>query len=236
MDTVLDSMRALIALTPERWLGLARALPVELLARPAAEHEWSAVDCLQHLVDSERVFQFRVQAFLAGRDFPDFNPDTDGSRHPVEQGTSPGAQTALALAVEFARLRRESLLMLEKLSPADLERKARHAGLGMLTVALPFLLVGGNRMEEISLQRLWHGFHLVATRNSIYGNLAVVETDRALQRHDLAFDRQPRLAHCDIKFITGDSRQIGLDHDLTLLVVDINRRRPGFQSACRGLW
>ena len=53
----------------------------------------------------------------------------------------------------------------------------RRAVLGMLTVALPFLLVGGNRLEEISLQGLWRGFHLVATRNSIYGNLAVVETE-----------------------------------------------------------
>src|SRR5512134_2577281 len=107
MDTVLGSMCALITTTPERWIGMAQALPVELLALPAADGEWSAVECLQHLVDTEKVFQFRVQAFLAGRDFPTFNPDSDGSK--------PGAQTPLALAEEFARMRRESLLMLEKL-------------------------------------------------------------------------------------------------------------------------
>ena len=126
MDTVLESMRALITTTPERWIGMAQALPVELLALPAADREWSALECLQHLVDTEKVFQFRVQAFLTGRDFPAFNPDSDGSK--------PGAQTPLALAEEFARLRGESLLMLEKLSPADLERKARHAELGMVTL------------------------------------------------------------------------------------------------------
>jgi len=126
MDTVLESMRALITTTPERWIGMAQALPVELLALPAADREWSAVECLQHLVDTEKVFQFRVQAFLTGRDFPAFNPDSDGSK--------PGAQTPLALAEEFARMRGESLLMLEKLSPADLERKARHAELGMVTL------------------------------------------------------------------------------------------------------
>ena len=123
MDTVLESMRALIATTPARWLSLVQALPGELMALPPADHEWSALDCLQHLVDSEMVFQFRVQAFLDGRDFPDFNPDSDGSR--------PGAQAPLALAEEFARLRSASLLMLERLSPADLERKARHSALGM---------------------------------------------------------------------------------------------------------
>ena len=127
MDRVLESVCALISTTPERWIGMAQALPADLLALPPAEGEWSAVECLQHLVDTEKVFQFRVQAFLAGRDFPNFNPDTEGSR--------PGAQTPLALAEEFARLRRESLLMLEKLSPADLQRKARHPELGMVTLS-----------------------------------------------------------------------------------------------------
>lgn len=126
MDSIIETMRALIALTPERWTSLVRALPVELLARPAADGEWSALDCLQHLIDSEKVLQFRVQAFLDGRDFPDFNPATDGSK--------PGVLSPLALADEFARLRRESLLLLEKLTPADLDRKARHAELGMVTL------------------------------------------------------------------------------------------------------
>ncbi len=40
----------------------------------------------------------------------------------------------MELAGEFARLRRESLLMLERLAPADLERKAHHAALGMVTL------------------------------------------------------------------------------------------------------
>jgi spermidine synthase len=35
---------------------------------------------------------------------------------------------------------------------------------------------GGRQLEVRSLARLWPGFQLVATRNSVYGNLAVVET------------------------------------------------------------
>ena len=126
MDTVLEAMRALITTTPGRWTEMAQALPVELLELPPADGEWSAVQCLQHLVDTEQVFQFRLKAFMDGRDIPDFNPDSDGTR--------PGAQTPLALAEEFARLRRESLLLLGKLSPADLPRKVRHSELGMVTL------------------------------------------------------------------------------------------------------
>jgi hypothetical protein len=127
MDTNLELMCAMMSATPERWISMARVLPEELLALPPSEGEWSAVECLQHLLDTELTYQFRVQAFLAGRDFPNFDPDSEGSK--------PGAQSTLAMAEEFARLRHESLLMLEKLSPADLERTARHGELGMVTLS-----------------------------------------------------------------------------------------------------
>jgi hypothetical protein len=119
-------MRVLIAATPQRWLTLTSTLTVDLLTRPAANGQWSAVECLHHLIDSEKVLQFRVQAFLDGHDFPDFNPDTDGSK--------PDTQTPQEMAKEFDRLRHESLKLLEKLTPADLDRKARHAELGMVTL------------------------------------------------------------------------------------------------------
>jgi hypothetical protein len=127
MDTSLELMSALISTTPQRWISMAQALPEELLELPPADGEWSAVECLQHLMDTELTYQFRVQAFLAGRDFPNFDPDSEGSR--------PGSQSPLAMAEEFARLRHESLRMLEKLSPADLQRTARHGELGLVTLS-----------------------------------------------------------------------------------------------------
>jgi spermidine synthase len=41
-------------------------------------------------------------------------------------------------------------------------------------VVFPFF---SRRLETMSLARLWRGFRLVATRNSVYGNLAVVQTE-----------------------------------------------------------
>ncbi len=60
-------------------------------------------------------------------------------------------------------------------------RLARGAAMGALAgmavlLALPF---GFPRLETISLERFWRGFHLVTTRNSVYGNLAVVRTEGA---------------------------------------------------------
>jgi hypothetical protein len=90
--------------------------------------EWSALECLGHIVDAEPVFQFRLQALLEGREsFPAFDPDSEGS--PL------GPATASAdLAAEFSRMRRETLGSLAGITADDLTREARHQELGVVTL------------------------------------------------------------------------------------------------------
>ncbi len=103
-------------------------LPDELLSLPPAPGEWSALECLQHLIDTEPVFLYRVGAFLDGRDFPAFDPDT--------QGTKPDVGRAPAdLAAEYARLRAASLEALARLIADDLGRQALHQELGRVTLS-----------------------------------------------------------------------------------------------------
>ncbi len=54
----------------------------------------------------------------------------------------------------------------------------RKATLGALVVAFVFLIFpfGCPWIEKVSLNRLWSGYHLVTTRNSVYGNLVVTQT------------------------------------------------------------
>jgi hypothetical protein len=132
-DTMTDNellpwARAVLTTTTERWLNLTAALPAELLERPPAAGEWSAVGCLRHLVDTERLaFPARVQYLLDGQDFPAFNPDREGTQ--AQQDQSP-----MALAQTFAELRGQSLCQMDQLTAADLERQARHAELGLVTL------------------------------------------------------------------------------------------------------
>jgi len=114
---------------PERWVNLVQKLPEELLRMQPAQGEWSALECLIHLIDTERqVFPVRMRCFLEGRDFPGFDPDSQGNLPSVEQ-------LPKDLAREFAGLREESLVLLEKLTPFDLERQARHGELGTVTLS-----------------------------------------------------------------------------------------------------
>ena len=114
--------------TPQRWIQLASMLPPELFQRKPSPKEWSAFDCLRHIVDTERsVFPPRVGYLLRGEDFPAFNPDEAGK----DLG---GNATPMELTAEFSRLRAGSLALLSKIGEDDLMRTARHQELGMVTL------------------------------------------------------------------------------------------------------
>jgi len=114
--------------TPQRWTQLASMLPPELFERKPAPKEWSAYDCLSHIVDTERsVFPLRVGYLLRGEDFPAHNPGEEGK-------SLAGKPTSVELADEFVRLRTGSLALLSKVGEGDLSRTARHQELGMVTL------------------------------------------------------------------------------------------------------
>lgn len=126
---MLDTIKSVLQTTPARWNTLTRNIPLDLLTRKPAASEWSALECLLHLMDTERgVFPVRIKAILAGEDFPAFFPDEEGSQ--LNANSSP-----TDLSAEFEALRVESLKVLETVTEADLERTATHAELGVVTMA-----------------------------------------------------------------------------------------------------
>ncbi len=141
MEYLLSYVQAVLRTTADRWVHLVGVMPVDLLQRPAAPGEWSASDCLQHLLDTERsVFPVRVRAFLGGEAIPAFDPDTQGGDY---SGYMPEQ-----LANHFAKHRAESLALLAQLAPADLERTAVHSELGEVTL--------GQMLNEWAAHDLMH--------------------------------------------------------------------------------
>jgi hypothetical protein len=128
MNTLVEQVKAVLSTTPERWQRLVSALPIDLLERPPAAGEWSALNCLQHLLDAERtLFPVRVRAFLAGQDFNDFDP---------QRGVAgPDVQTPELLAAAFAQSRQENLVLLSRVKDDDLGRTVQHPKLGTVTLA-----------------------------------------------------------------------------------------------------
>lgn len=128
MNTWLEHVQAIFSITPERWQRLVGTLPADLLTRQPAAGEWSALNCLQHLLVAERqLFPVRFRAFLAGQDFDDFDPH--------QQHADLDSQTPEQLAAAFARQRQENLVLLTQVKDDDLQRTLQHPKLGTVTLA-----------------------------------------------------------------------------------------------------
>lgn len=127
MTTLLEDVQAVLSTTPERWQQLVSTLPIRLLTRQPAAGEWSALNCLQHLLDAERFnFPVRFRAFLAGQDFEAFDPNR---QHPDLD-----SQTPEQLVAAFAGARTASLVLLTHVKVEDLGRTAQHPQLGPVTL------------------------------------------------------------------------------------------------------
>jgi hypothetical protein len=127
LNTVLERVQAILSTTPERWQKLVSTLPIDLLTHPAAAGEWSALNCLQHLVVTERqVFPVRFRAFLTGQGFSDFDPN--------QPHTDLASLTPEQLVAAFTQMRQESLALLQQVKDDDLERTAQHPKFGTVTL------------------------------------------------------------------------------------------------------
>ena len=124
-DNILKWCKSIVEITPARWFNLVHSVPMELLSMRPAPHEWSAIECLQHLVDVEQVsYPVRIKALLAGQPFPGFNP--------VDQPPKP--LPTIELADTFNQLRQANLALLSQITEDDLDKQALHAEYGMVTM------------------------------------------------------------------------------------------------------
>lgn len=127
MSDPMARIRAILTTTPLRWTQLAESVPDELLRRRPAPGEWSALECLQHIVDTEQIFPQRVVALRQSQDVPAFDPNREGS-----QGADPRSPAELAAA--FAALRAENLALVEGVRADELANGGRHSELGPVTL------------------------------------------------------------------------------------------------------
>ena len=128
MSDLIAQTLSMLRTSVDRWAALAR-VDGALLARQPEPGQWSAIQALQHVVDTElAIFNARVEAIKAGEAFRGFDPDTEGH---VDRITSTGPE----LVDQLRPMRARSLASLEALVPADLVRTGTHAELGRVTMA-----------------------------------------------------------------------------------------------------
>src|SRR5260370_29797567 len=124
---MLSQIRSVLTTTPARWEQLTGTLPADLLGRTPVEGEWSATDCLKHLLDTERfVFPVRVHAFMQGQErFATFDPDAQPA--PAEP------PSAAEMEVSFAQARTQNLALLARIAATDHRHSSGHGELESVT-------------------------------------------------------------------------------------------------------
>ena len=130
MEDGLAAARQVVSTTAARWQALIQSLPGDILGRQPAPCEWSALECLQHLLTVERlVIPVRVRHILEGR--PELIPyDPDAPREP------PAERTPLELISAFTAERRSNEAVLAGLTSGDLTRTSYHPEFGVVTLGM----------------------------------------------------------------------------------------------------
>jgi hypothetical protein len=130
MENTLEALRRVMSSTVPRWQMLVNSVPSELLERPPRPGEWSAAQCLEHLLVTERhVFGVRLRHLLEGR--AELIPyDPEAAREPGPERTTQDRLAALAEA------RQEHARMLAPLNAAALNCSSHHPEYGTTTLSM----------------------------------------------------------------------------------------------------
>jgi hypothetical protein len=129
MPDLIATVRSVLAGAPDRWRSIAEIAP-DVLARPPEPGEWSALQCLQHVIATEGlVFPPRIRACLAGEAFDPFDPDETAAAEPPA-----GSVSAPELAARLAPMRAASLEVLDGLRASDLGAVGIHPRFGEVTL------------------------------------------------------------------------------------------------------
>lgn len=137
--------------TPVALERLLASLPADVLRRPEAPGKWSMQHVFAHLADSDLVWGWRLRLVIS-QDRPTltgYDQDAFAERLGYNE-VDPAESLAL-----FAVLRRSNLWLLERLSPADLQRVGIHVERGEESLAHHLRLYAGHDLLHLAqLERI----------------------------------------------------------------------------------
>lgn len=122
----------------EAFTGLIAALPEEQGNYAYAPGKWTIKQVIQHVIDTERIFSFRLLALARGehQHIPGFEQDDYAAAVDVTD------RTLAQQRDEFDSVRRATQTLLSSLTPNDLAHRGTISGFSVAAKALPYILAG----------------------------------------------------------------------------------------------
>ena len=128
--------------------SLLRGLTEEQGGSRYAPGKWSAKELVLHLIDTERVFAYRLLRFARGDRAPVEGFDQD----PYVANSNAGARTVASLAEEFEHIRAATLALLRGLDSAAWSR-AGIANENEVTVRALAHIIAGHELHHVGVLR-----------------------------------------------------------------------------------
>ncbi|NNJ89856.1 MAG: DinB family protein [Eudoraea sp.] len=132
--TLMDILRKQLGNYPQ----FLASIPREKLTYSYAKGKWTVAEVLVHVLDTERVFQYRALRFarkdmtpLPGFDQDDYVPNSGANSRNVEQ-----------LINEYKAIRTSTISLFETFDAATLKRKGVASNSPMSVAALGFIMCG----------------------------------------------------------------------------------------------
>jgi hypothetical protein len=141
-----DSIDKSLAKSTKEFLDLLEKIPVSKIDYAYATGKWTVKELLQHIIDAERVFSYRIirLARLDPTPLPGFDENTWGSNMDVSK------MKWKNLVKEFKLLRKSNLLMIGALKKEELAFVGTASNHPISTAAICFIL-GGHVQHHVNI-------------------------------------------------------------------------------------
>lgn len=122
------------------------SIPTEKWNYAYAEGKWTVKEVLAHVIDSERVFQYRALRFARNdnTDLPGFDQDV------FVAAKNTAHRTVASLLEEYEIVRKAGLLLFENLNNEEMARKGKANGFEIETNWIAYMIVG-HEMHHVQI-------------------------------------------------------------------------------------
>lgn len=130
----------------EEMLGFLQSLQEETLKFSYAEEKWTVAQVLQHLIDTERIFQYRALRIARKDPTPLAGFDQD-AYVPASLATE---RTLEGFIEEYAAVRKAGIALFESLKPEMMLETGNSSG-GKLSAAAAGFIIAGHEKHHLKL-------------------------------------------------------------------------------------
>lgn len=133
----------------EDFVNFLEQIPKERYHYAYAKDKWTLMEVLVHIIDTERIFQYRALRFSRSDSTP--LPGFDQDKYVPE--SSAGERTMESVIEEYLAVRQSTISLFENLNESQLELSGTASGVPWTVATIGFVICGHQRHHQNILEQ-----------------------------------------------------------------------------------